>query len=107
MTQPKIRITGEWKNSPLHLDGGLELVKIYADGGKQHGPVNMIYERDARRGRYYFRGIERVIDNPKSEFAGDLPPLIQSIGWENVPEATWKRVYKTDKQRRDSWDRIS
>lgn len=66
------------------------------------GSVNLVYE--IGRGSFTFLGVERVRSDPASQFAGDLPAIVEHLPWTAVPKATWLRIYRADRQRRSYFD---
>lgn len=93
--------TTEWREGSIKVYGQRHTIHTDAVGV---GAVTLVFERDPRAGKFWFRGVERSENNPASQFAGDLPPIVKSLGSDAVAKATWLRLYRDDAQRRSHWD---
>lgn len=89
--------TTDWRDGSLPVYGARHTIHADAIGV---GSVCLVFDCDRRARKFRFVGVERVENNPASEFAGDLAPLIKSLGSDSVAKATWLRLYREDAQRR-------
>jgi hypothetical protein len=85
----------EWRDCGIQVYGEKYTIRAEAAG---IGPVTLVFSRG--RGKITFLGVERLENNPRSEFAGDLPPMIKSLGSGAVAKTAWLKLYRESEQRR-------
>lgn len=93
--------TTDWRDGSLAVYGARHTIHADAIGV---GSIRLVFDCDRRARKFRFVGCERVKNNPASEFCGDLPPLIQSLGSDSIAKATWLRLYREDAQRRSHYE---